>query len=119
MRQTSKTNVQAQEQYRIYCSHSHNTALYGFQLLYFSSINRDGAAEEWSTEGGPMRRQNSHSAAHVVVHEFIVTASCFYLQIVTVTFLMFSPHIHQKSELSQNVFSILSSFYAMPVKTSV
>lgn len=60
IRQISKTNVQAQEQYRLYCSHSHNTALYGFQLLYFSSINMDGAAEEWSTEGGPMRRQ-THS----------------------------------------------------------
>lgn len=32
-------------------------ALYGFQLLYFSSINMDGAAEEWSTEGGPPRRR--------------------------------------------------------------
>lgn len=33
---------------------------YGFQLLYFSSINMDGAAEEWSTEGGPAGRQ-THS----------------------------------------------------------
>lgn len=39
----------------IYIVHIHTIGHYnhGFQLLYFSSINTDGAAEEWSTEGVP------------------------------------------------------------------
>lgn len=77
----------------------YNINNYGFQLLYFSSINMDGAAEKWSTEGGPARRQTqspqSRNSVTHVVHTFILTASCFYLDILTIMFLIYSPHIQQ------------------------
>lgn len=40
---------------------------YGFQLLYFSSINMDGAAKEL-TEGGPARRQTQLDKVGIQSH---------------------------------------------------
>lgn len=51
----------------------------------------DGAAEERSAEG---RTGEEHDKAgiqsNVAVHKSILTTSCFHLQIVTITFLIFN-----------------------------
>lgn len=33
-------------------------------MLYFSSINMDGAAEEWFSEGGPVTSQGKNSVTN-------------------------------------------------------
>lgn len=51
---------------------------YGFQLHYFSSINMDGAAEEWSTETSvktntQSTQQSRISVSDVVMHKLVLT----------------------------------------------
>lgn len=68
IRQMSKTYLHAQEQYSLYCSHSHQMTSYGFGLLCFSSINMDGAAGDWSAAAGPSGRQILRASNHTLFY---------------------------------------------------
>lgn len=46
---------------------------HGFQLLYFSSINMDGTAEEWSSGGGSARRQTHRQLDKVGIQSHMLS----------------------------------------------